>query len=237
MNLPALCIRRPVMTTLLMMTFVIFGLFAFRQLPVAALPRVDFPTINVSARLPGASPETMASSVAARLERAVRDHLGHHLDDLGVAAELDLRSPCSSTSTAISTAPPSTCSRRSARLAGRLPRGAANAAELPEGQPGRPADPVPRAVVADRCRCRKSTNTPRTSSSSRSRRFPASRRSSSSARRNTRCAFWSNPDAVVGARADARATCSTASRPRTPTRRSARSWARRRHRPSAPPDR
>ncbi len=69
MNLPELCIRRPVMTTLLMLSFVIFGLFAFRQLPVAALPRVDFPTINVSAQLPGASPETMASSVAAPLER------------------------------------------------------------------------------------------------------------------------------------------------------------------------
>jgi hydrophobic/amphiphilic exporter-1 (mainly G- bacteria), HAE1 family len=69
MNLPELCIRRPVMTTLLMATFLIFGLFAFKQLPVAALPRVDFPTINVSARLPGASPETMASSVAAPLER------------------------------------------------------------------------------------------------------------------------------------------------------------------------
>ncbi|MGO4738769.1 efflux RND transporter permease subunit [Bosea sp. 2KB_26] len=69
MNLPEACIRRPVMTTLLMATFLIFGFFAFKQLPVAALPRVDFPTINVSARLPGASPESMASSVAAPLER------------------------------------------------------------------------------------------------------------------------------------------------------------------------
>lgn len=69
MSLPELCIRRPVMTTLLMLSFVIFGFFAFRQLPVAALPRVDFPTINVSVRLPGASPETMAASVAAPLER------------------------------------------------------------------------------------------------------------------------------------------------------------------------
>jgi HAE1 family hydrophobic/amphiphilic exporter-1 len=69
MSLPEICIRRPVMTTLIMATFLIFGLFAFKQLPVAALPRVDFPTINVSARLPGASPETMASSVAAPLER------------------------------------------------------------------------------------------------------------------------------------------------------------------------
>jgi HAE1 family hydrophobic/amphiphilic exporter-1 len=69
MSLPELCIRRPVMTTLLMLSFVVFGFFAFRQLPVAALPRVDFPTINVNVRLPGASPETMAASVAAPLER------------------------------------------------------------------------------------------------------------------------------------------------------------------------
>jgi HAE1 family hydrophobic/amphiphilic exporter-1 len=58
------------MTTLLMVSFVIFGIFAYQRLPVAALPRVDFPTIQVSATLPGASPETMAASVAAPLERA-----------------------------------------------------------------------------------------------------------------------------------------------------------------------
>ena len=67
--LSELCIRRPVMTTLMMLSFVIFGAFAFVQLPIAALPRVDFPTISVSVRLPGASPETMAVSVAAPLER------------------------------------------------------------------------------------------------------------------------------------------------------------------------
>jgi HAE1 family hydrophobic/amphiphilic exporter-1 len=69
MTLPETCIRRPVMTTLLMMAFVIFGLFGYRLLPVAAIPQVDFPTIVVSAQLPGASPETMASSVATPLER------------------------------------------------------------------------------------------------------------------------------------------------------------------------
>jgi HAE1 family hydrophobic/amphiphilic exporter-1 len=69
MNLPEICIRRPVMTTLLMMAFVIFGMFSYRLLPVAAIPRVDFPTIVVSAQLPGASPETMASSVATPLEK------------------------------------------------------------------------------------------------------------------------------------------------------------------------
>jgi len=70
MSLPELCIRRPVMTSLLMLSFVVFGLFGYKQLPVAALPRVDYPTISVNSQLPGASPDTMASSVAGPLERA-----------------------------------------------------------------------------------------------------------------------------------------------------------------------
>ena len=69
MSLPELCIRRPVMTTLLMLAFVVFGMFSYRLLPVAAIPRVDFPTIVVTAQLPGASADTMASSVATPLER------------------------------------------------------------------------------------------------------------------------------------------------------------------------
>ena len=69
MSLPELCIRRPVMTRLLMISFLGAGLFGYRLLPVAALPRVDFPTIQVSASLPGASPATMAASVATPLER------------------------------------------------------------------------------------------------------------------------------------------------------------------------
>ena len=70
MSLPELCIRRPVMTTLLMLSFIVFGLFGYFKLPVSALPRVDFPTISVSTQLPGANPETMATSVVAPLERA-----------------------------------------------------------------------------------------------------------------------------------------------------------------------
>jgi hydrophobic/amphiphilic exporter-1 (mainly G- bacteria), HAE1 family len=70
MSLPELCIRRPVMTSLLMLSFVVFGLFSYRQLPVSALPRVDYPTIAVNASLPGAAPDTMASAVAGPLERA-----------------------------------------------------------------------------------------------------------------------------------------------------------------------
>jgi len=64
-------IRRPVATTLLMVAIFLVGVVAFPSLPVAPLPQVDFPTISVSASLPGASPETMASSVAQPLERQI----------------------------------------------------------------------------------------------------------------------------------------------------------------------
>jgi hydrophobe/amphiphile efflux-1 (HAE1) family protein len=69
MNISAPFIKRPVATSLLMIAVALCGLAAFPALPVAPLPQVDFPTISVSAMLPGASPETMASSVAQPLER------------------------------------------------------------------------------------------------------------------------------------------------------------------------
>ena len=64
-----LCVRRPVMTILLMASLALAGFFGYRQLPIAAIPRIDVPTITVTAELPGASPDTMAVSVAAPLER------------------------------------------------------------------------------------------------------------------------------------------------------------------------
>ncbi|MDO8979764.1 MAG: efflux RND transporter permease subunit, partial [Afipia sp.] len=69
MNLSELCIRRPVMTTLMTASIIAFGVFGFRLLPVSALPKVDFPTIAVTATLPGASADTMAASVAGPIER------------------------------------------------------------------------------------------------------------------------------------------------------------------------
>jgi HAE1 family hydrophobic/amphiphilic exporter-1 len=69
MNLSEVFIKRPVATTLLVVGILVFGVLAYQQLPVADLPSVDFPTIRVTAALPGASPETMASSVALPLER------------------------------------------------------------------------------------------------------------------------------------------------------------------------
>ena len=67
----ALFIHRPVATTLLTLAIAISGAIGFRLLPVSPLPQVDFPVISISASLPGASPETMASSVATPLERAL----------------------------------------------------------------------------------------------------------------------------------------------------------------------
>src|SRR3982751_5247417 len=69
MNISEIFIRRPVMTCLVMIAPLLFGVLGYRQLAVSDLPNVDFPTIQVSAALPGASPETMASSVATPLER------------------------------------------------------------------------------------------------------------------------------------------------------------------------
>ncbi|OCR01108.1 acriflavine resistance protein B [Oscillatoriales cyanobacterium USR001] len=69
MNISELFIRRPIMTTLVMIGILIFGFISYESLPVSDLPNVDFPTIQVSASLPGASPETMAASVATPLEQ------------------------------------------------------------------------------------------------------------------------------------------------------------------------
>jgi hydrophobic/amphiphilic exporter-1 (mainly G- bacteria), HAE1 family len=69
MGISEFCIRRPVFTTLITATFIVFGAFAYRLLGVAALPAVDFPTISITAELPGSSAESMAASVAAPIER------------------------------------------------------------------------------------------------------------------------------------------------------------------------
>jgi len=69
MHISRIFIERPVMTALVMLAILLFGIVAFRSLPVAALPTVDYPNIQVNAALPGASPETMAASVATPLER------------------------------------------------------------------------------------------------------------------------------------------------------------------------
>src|ERR1041384_1310297 len=64
-----LFIRRPVMTSLVMLAILVFGIMGYRMLPVSDLPNVDYPTIQVQVGLPGASPDTMASAVAMPLEK------------------------------------------------------------------------------------------------------------------------------------------------------------------------
>ena len=76
MNVSAVFINRPVATSLLSMGLALAGVLAYVQLPVAPLPQVDFPTISVSASLPGASPETMAATVATPLERVLGNIAG-----------------------------------------------------------------------------------------------------------------------------------------------------------------
>ena len=68
MNISEIFIRRPIMTSLVMIAIFIFGIASYRLLPVNDLPNVDFPTIQVNASLPGANPDTMASAVATPLE-------------------------------------------------------------------------------------------------------------------------------------------------------------------------
>jgi HAE1 family hydrophobic/amphiphilic exporter-1 len=88
MSISGLFIRRPVMTTLVMLGILVFGIMGFRLLPVSALPNVDFPTIQVSATLTGASPETMASSVAMPLEKQFSTIAG--LDSMNSSSALGI---------------------------------------------------------------------------------------------------------------------------------------------------
>ena len=86
MNFSELFIKRPVMTTLVMVAILLFGAIGYRLLPVNDLPNVDFPTIQVSANLPGANPDTMASAVATPLERQFATIAG--LDSMTSASAL-----------------------------------------------------------------------------------------------------------------------------------------------------
>ncbi len=140
------------MTTLVMAAILLVGAMGYRLLPVSDLPNVDFPTIQVTASLPGASPETMAASVATPLERQFSAIAG--LDSSTRRARRERRrSRSSSRSTATSTRRRRT-SRRRSRSRAPAPRRACRRRPPPEGQPGRPAGPLPRPLLARRCRSR-----------------------------------------------------------------------------------
>ena len=135
-------VRRPIATSLLMGGIFLVGLVVFPLLPVAPLPQVDFPTIQVTAQLPGASPETMASSVAHAAGIPVRGNLR------AVADDLDQRARHHADHAAVRPGPQHRCGRagradrhrRRRRPAAEEP---ADAADLPQGQSGRFADSDP----------------------------------------------------------------------------------------------
>jgi multidrug efflux pump len=102
MNISEPAIRRPIGTTLLAIGLLLVGAVAYRFLPVASMPTVEYPTISVSASRPGADPETMAQTVAAPLER--------RLGEIPGVLEMTSRSTLGSSP---STAPPATFRRRS----------------------------------------------------------------------------------------------------------------------------
>ena len=144
MNISEFCIRHPVATTLMSAALVVGGMFAYLFLPVAALPRTEFPVINVSASLPGASPDTMANAVATPLIKQFSTICRHRHHQRDQRAGLDLdRHPVQSQ--------PRHRQRRGRRAVGDRARAAAaadrddRAAELSQGQPGRRADPDPGA--------------------------------------------------------------------------------------------
>src|SRR4051794_29856262 len=86
MNIPGFFIGRPITTTLVTAGIVMFGWVAYNALPVSDLPNVDYPTLQVSAALPGANPDTMASAVATPLERQFTTIAG--LDSMSSSSSL-----------------------------------------------------------------------------------------------------------------------------------------------------
>ncbi len=148
MNLAELFIKRPVMTTLVMVAILLFGIMGYRLLPVSDLPNVDFPTILVSATLPGATPDTMASAVALPLEKqfstiAGVDNMtsvsaqGASSITLQFALDRNIDAAAQDVQSMISKAGDESAAEH------------ADAALVSEGESSRPAHPVSRARLAD----------------------------------------------------------------------------------------
>ena len=204
MNLSALFIKRPVTTTLIMLGILVFGVMAYRQLPVSDLPTVDFPTIQVSASLPGASPETMASAVALPLEKQFSTIAGADVDQLDQLAGQHQHHAA--------VRPEPQHRRRRAGRAGDDRAGRARAAAADAGaavatrrSTRRPAGDVPRAAVGDAAAVddrRVRAVDDRAAHLDGERRRAGAR---SSARRSTRCASTST-------RASSRRTASASTR-------------------------
>ena len=142
MKFSEIFIRRPVATVLLTIAILLAGAVAFKYLPVSPLPQVDFPTIQVNASLPGASPETMAATVATPLERSLGRIAGiteitstSTLGSTSIALQFDLDRDIDGAARDVQSA------INAARAL--LPTGMPFEPDLPEGQPGRCADHDP----------------------------------------------------------------------------------------------
>lgn len=133
-----LFIRRPVATIAIMLGLLLSGLFAYRVLPMSDLPNVDYPTILVNAALPGASPETMASSVATPLEKqfstiagldtmSSTNRLGYTAITLSFTLDRKIDAAAQDVQAAISRAQPN------------LPQNMPSPPHIPESEPGRSA--------------------------------------------------------------------------------------------------
>ena len=149
MNISEFCIRHPVATTLMSAALVTAGIFAYMFLPVAALPRTEFPVDQRSASLPGASPDTMANAVATPLIKQFSTIAG--IDTISatsaqgstsIAIQFNLNRDIDSAAADVQSA----IARVQRQLADRDDR----AAELSQGQSGRCADPDPDAEQRDR---------------------------------------------------------------------------------------
>ena len=134
MNISAPFIRRPIATSLLMAGILFVGVAAYPLLPVAPLPQVDFPTIQVTTQLPGADPITMASSVTAPLARQFAEIPG--VSEMTSSSVLGTSSiTVQFDSTAMSPPPPATCRRRSMQPPASCQKSSV-CAKLPESKPG-----------------------------------------------------------------------------------------------------
>ena len=186
MNISEDFIKRPIATSLLMAAIALFGVVAYRSLPVSDLPNVDFPTLLVTAQLPGASPETMAAAVATPLENQFSMIAGlesmtsvNSLGSTQITLEFDLNRNLDGAAVDVQAA-----ITQAARL-------------LPQGMPTPPTftkvNPADQPILylvahlARRCRCGRSTSTPKRASRSASPWSAAWRRCRCSARRSTPC--------------------------------------------------
>src|ERR1700741_4048607 len=155
-NFSAPFIRRPVATTLLSIAIFLSGAIAFRFLPVAPLPQVDFPTISVGANLPGASPETMASAVATPLEGQVGRIAGvtqmtssSGLGSTGITLQFDLNRDINAAARDVQAAINAPRSQLPADLPGQPTYRKANPADAPILMFSLPSDNIPPAQIYD----------------------------------------------------------------------------------------